>query len=146
MPNTELKGVRAFKFQVVNQKDMYTIISVFVLLFVLLYLVSRIRFSEGFQDSSGNQVVVDSMKVLLNTVLPKLKIRSDDETEIMLATNDLSESELIEQELTNQLKKSVKEEVLGLRNKPLLPYSTNATSFSLEQGIQSQSNLPTIGR
>lgn len=124
---------------------MYNIISIFVLLFVLLYFVSR-RFSEGFQDASGNPLAAESMKVLLNTLLPKLKFRSDDETEITLATNDLSDSELLERELSTQLKKSLKEEVLGLRNTPLLPSSMNTTSISLEQGIQSQSNLPTIGR
>ena len=124
---------------------MYNIISIFVLLFVLLYFISR-RFTEGFQDASGNPLAAESMKGLLNTLLPKLKFRSDDETEITLATNDLSDSELLERELTTQLKKTLKEEVLGLRNRPLLPSSMNTTSVSLEQGIQSQSNLPTIGR
>jgi hypothetical protein len=128
---------------------MYNIISIFVLFFVLLYFVSR-RFTEGFQDASGNPLADDSMKLLLNTLLPKLRFRSDDETEITLATNDLSEGELLEEELNSQLnsqlKKTMKEEVLELRNRPILPTSLNATSFSLEQGIQSQSNLPTIGR
>ena len=124
---------------------MYSIISIFVLLFVLLYFVSR-RFSEGFQDASGNPLAADSMKQLLNTILPNLKFRSDDETEITLATNDLNEGELLERELNTQLKRNLKEEILGMRNRPILPSSLNTTSFSLEQGIQSQSNLPTIGR
>lgn len=125
---------------------MYSIISVFTLLFVLLYFISR-RFSEGFQDASGNKLAADSMKVLLQTIVPNLKFRSDDETEILLATNDLSEDELLDRELQSQLKKTLKEEVLGLRNRPMLPSSSlQATSISLEQGIQSQSILPTIGR
>ena len=137
--------ITTIKFQGVKQKQMYNILSIFVLLFVLLYFVSR-RFTEGFQDASGNPLAAESMKVLLNTLLPKLKFRSDDETEITLATNDLSEGELLERELGTQLKKTMKEEVLALRNTPVLPSSMNTTSISLEQGIQSQSNLPTIGR
>lgn len=124
---------------------MYNIISIIALLFVLLYFISR-RFTEGFQDASGNPLATESMKGLLNTLLPNLKFRSDDETEITLATNDLSDSEILERELNTQLKRTLKEEVLGLRNRPLLPSSMNTTSISLEQGVQSQSNLPTIGR
>ncbi len=121
------------------------IVGIFILVFLALVYISYRYSAESFQDGSGN-LVEDSMKTLMNTILPKIKFQSDEETEILLSTNELSESELIAQELQNQVRKSLKDDILSMRTVPLLPNSNNVTSDSLQQGIQSQSNLPTIGR
>lgn len=121
------------------------IVGIYILVLLALVYISYKYSSESFQDGSGN-LVEDSMKTLLNTILSRLKFQSDEETEILLSTNELSESELIANEMRNQVRKTLKDDMLSMRTVPLLPSYNNVTSDSLQQGIQSQSNLPTIGR